>query len=531
MRLAVMMLWLALAALLGCERAFAHAALVESHPADGAVVHETPVAVRLQFNEPVSVLVVSLTDSRGQTHRDLTVSAHNEILEIAMPRELPRGSHVLSYRVTSGDGHPIGGSMVFSVGTPTGAATGAGSKADPGVRAALWSARLLLSLGLFVGVGGVFFLAWVSPDLSVGGTERVLAGCLSMGAIAALLSLGLQGLDALGEPLKALATSAPWTAGLRTSFGLTVAIGMAAFFLASFGHRGPARTARAFSLAALIGVGLSLASSGHAGAAAPQWLTRPALFVHAIGIAYWVGALVPLAFVVRKVPRQALSIVRRFSAGALMAVAALMLAGLVLAVIQVESPANLMRTAYGWVLSAKTLLVMGLLGLAAVNRLRLTPALGVPGHTGGTWLVRSVVAEIVLATAILGLVGLWRFTPPPRALAPAAEAAASVSIHLHSPRIMAQVTLSPGLAGTNGAKMVIASGRAEPIAPKEVTLVLSKPDAGIEPLERRARNVGRDGWQVDGLVLPQAGSWQVRIDILIDDFEKATLEGSVTTRK
>jgi copper transport protein len=156
--------------------------------------------------------------------------------------------------------------------------------------------------------------------------------------------------------------------------------------------------------------------------------------------------------------------------------------------------------------------------------------LAVPGGSGGTWLIRSVAAEIVLSVAILALVGLWRFTPPPRALAAAADAAASASVHLHSPRIMAQVTLSPGRAGATRARIVVASGRAEPITPKEVTLVLAKPEAGIEAIMRPARQDGRQGWQVDGLVLPQAGTWQVRLGILVDDFEKASLEGSISIR-
>ena len=32
-------------------------------------------------------------------------------------------------------------------------------------------------------------------------------------------------------------------------------------------------------------------------------------------------------------------------------------------------------------------------------------------------LTRSVGAEIVVATAIVAVLGLWRFTPPPRAIA------------------------------------------------------------------------------------------------------------------
>ena len=46
---------------------------------DGATIEGAPAIVHLRFNEPVSPLVVSLTDAKGQApHRDLAVKARNE---------------------------------------------------------------------------------------------------------------------------------------------------------------------------------------------------------------------------------------------------------------------------------------------------------------------------------------------------------------------------------------------------------------------------------------------------------------------
>jgi copper transport protein len=473
---------------------------------------------------------VSLTDAGGRSHRDLTVKAANGILEIAMPPGLQRGSHVLSYRVTSNDGHPIGGSVVLSVGSRTAARTSLADGEGHDVRAALWLARMGLYLGLFAGVGGSFFLAWLSPAWRSGMVVRGLGILIGIGILCAVISLGLQGADALGEPLASLRTGAAWSAGWGTSFKWTVTEGAAACLLSWSGLTGPLWRRRACSLLALCGVGLSLASSGHASAASPQWLTRPAVFLHGVGIAYWVGALLPLAVIVRKAATDHLSIIRRFSNGALVAVAALTLAGLVLAAVQVEEPANLTSTAYGRFLVAKTLLVVALLGLAALNRLWLTPGLGFPAGSGGTWLVRSVAAEMVLCVAILGAAGLWRFTPPPRALAADEAAAASAGVHLHSAGVMAQVTLAPGNAGPMRGRIVIASVRGEPIDAKEVTISLSRPEDGIEALIRKARKSGRNEWEVENLTLPLAGTWQAKVSILVDDFEKTDLEGTISVR-
>jgi copper transport protein len=506
--------------------AWAHAALVHSDPADGQVLSSAPSVVHLRFNEPVSPLVVRLFDAVGGTHTDLVVKRHDDMVMVTMPQGLRSGTHVLSYRVTSSDGHPVAGSLTFSIGAPSAlAASGTG---DERAGRALWLARLILYLGLSVGAGGVFFLTWLAPEPI--DSSRAPAPFLAAGLVSAAVSLGLQGLDARGAALPALADRAVWVAGASTAYGLTAAASVGALMMGWLAlHIQGKLLRRALGLGALFGAGIAPALSGHAGTAAPQWLTRSAVAVHGVGVAYWIGALVPLAVALLQLPQKALPTVRRFSTIAIAVVGVLTLSGLLLAWIQVESPENLLATSYGQVLVAKVVLVGALLCLAALNRLWLTPAFARTDRSGKRWLVRSVAAEFVLAAAILGVVGLWRFTPPPRALAAAAQAAATASVHLHSSRIMAQVTLSPGKAGPARASVALALGQDMDVDPKEVTLILSKPETGIEPLERKARKAGRS-WEVGSVFLPTPGPWQVKVEILIDDFEKATLEGSIVVR-
>ena len=70
-----------------------------------------------------------------------------------------------------------------------------------GVRAALWAAKLVVYLGLFVGVGGAFFAAWIGQGPSGSTVSR---SALAIGLISAVASLGLQGLDLLNLPLGGL---------------------------------------------------------------------------------------------------------------------------------------------------------------------------------------------------------------------------------------------------------------------------------------------------------------------------------------
>src|SRR5258708_2522934 len=84
--------------------AWGHAALVGSQPPDGATLAEAPKTLRLSFNEPVAPLVVRLIGPSGEAVMP-EVRAENSTLTI-MPPPLARGTHVLSWRVISADGHP-----------------------------------------------------------------------------------------------------------------------------------------------------------------------------------------------------------------------------------------------------------------------------------------------------------------------------------------------------------------------------------------------------------------------------------------
>ena len=92
-------------------------------------------------------------------------------------------------------------------------------------------------------------------------------------------------------------------------------------------------------------------------------------------MAFWVGALAPLAAMAWRPAQPLLPVLNRFSYAAIFVVAGLALSGLALAVIQLESFGALIDSKYGIILSIKLTLVVALLGFATLNRIRLTPAL------------------------------------------------------------------------------------------------------------------------------------------------------------
>lgn len=514
-----------LAGLAVSDQAFAHAALIKTDPADGAVLAQGPAQFSLTFSEPVSPLVLTLVKPDGKPVPLTSFRLSDQTVEIDNPQLLKSGTHVLSWRVISADGHPVGGSLLFSIGAPS-EPPAVSEAVDWPLRSAIWTGKIFLYVGLFLGVGGAFALAWLAGSGRAG--QRFVAAAILSGLVASCLSLGLQGLDALGAPLSHLAQSVVWRTGLDTSFGWTVLVALIALGLGLLSLAGPRATAKPSALAGLAGVGVALAASGHASAAEPQWLTRPMVFLHGVGIALWAGALIPLGLALKGQSAGATPFLRRFSWAILPVVAVLAAAGIVLAVIQVQTPAALVETAYGRLLLIKLGLLVFLFTLAAVNRWKLTASAEAGSTEVQRRLVRSIGVETLIVLAIFGVAAGWRFTPPPRALAIAA--AQPVSVHIHALQAMADLSITPGHAGPVVASMVIMSGDFGPLDAKEVTLVLSKPDSGIEPLKRAASKPGDGSWRVDNLVIPVPGRWTVRIDILVSDFEMVKIEAPVDIR-
>ncbi|MCU0908753.1 MAG: copper resistance protein CopC/CopD [Rhodobacteraceae bacterium] len=503
-------------------QALAHAQLRASDPAEGAVVATTPAAVMLTFNEAVSPLVLRHIAPDG-TATDLSGAAQDRTVTVALPADLPRGTQLLSWRVVSSDGHPVGGTLTFHIGQPSAAPPTPGKVAAGAARMAA-ALRLVLTVALVASVGTAVFAALVAraraaPTLHGGATLAAIA-TLPVG----VALVGVQGLDLLSLAPAALATAQPWQAGLAAPVAATVALSIAAAGLATVALRvaGPAPRVT-FSLAAWALAAVSFALSGHAAAAPLPMVAIPAVTVHALALIFWTGALVPLLLALRTPAADVL--LRRFSTLAIPMVALLVLSGATLTWLQAGTPAALAGSAYGAVLAAKLALVAVLLALALRNRLVLTPALAAGRADAAPRLSRAIRAEIVLALAVLALASAFRLTPPPRALTGPAE---PLYAHVHADRAMADIRVTPGRAGPVTLALGFQTGDFAELVPQEVEVVLANPQAGIEPIRLTALPGGDGLWHAGPVTLPRPGDWDVTLRLLITDFDRVTLTGMLT---
>jgi copper transport protein len=518
--------------------AYAHAVLLESSPAPDAVLQEAPERVVLRFNEPVRPAVIRLLQAAEVASIELEGVEVTDIeLSVPLPSGLADGSYVLSYRVTSADGHAVVGSLVFAIGAPAASApVGLAGGLDTfwvaaGLASrALWYSSLLLAAGLAVFLGVLAVPTDLRPPL-----RRVLASLAVLGLATCVAILGATGGTLYGGPPDALLASEPWRIALGSPVAASVAAAVPGLAILLVTARWTGRHERLALLGGALLVAASFALSGHAATSGPAWIARPALVLHALCAAYWVGSFAPLLVALRRLPREGtLLLLRAFSAGAVVAVACLLLAGVVLAALQVRTPAALVTTDYGRLLLLKLALVVLLLGLGALNRLVLTPALERQDQAV-IGLRRTIGVELALAAGVVAVTAGLGSVPPPRALAEqAAHAHAGHASREQTMHAVAQghhltLVVTPAAVGQNRIDLYLTDEQGRPVG-RAAEVAFALPKLGVEALraEAAAMEPGHFRGQME---LPVAGDWQVRADLLIDDFTKLPFQARIAVAR
>jgi putative copper resistance protein D len=163
--------------------------------------------------------------------------------------------------------------------------------------------------------------------------------------------------------------------------------------------------------------GLAGVGHGAMGLGFGTWVHLGNQAVHFVAASVWVGGLYPLYRTLARadyelaIKRQAL---HRFSAVGLAAVLLIVASGLLNSWFVVESIHALLFTLYGRLLLLKVLFFLSMVALALVNRLFLMPRLDANAADTKSLglLLRTVVAEFVLAVLVVATVSLLGNLPP-----------------------------------------------------------------------------------------------------------------------
>jgi copper transport protein len=413
--------------------ASAHAVLESSSPAPGSVVPKAPREVVLHFDEPVEIQFgsIRLFDSRGdRVDKGTDFHPRGDTSAVAVSSNgIGRGTFVAAWRVISDDGHPVGGTFVFSVGSPTVTHTKVTSPSDAellarrlaaqgGSRltgAVYWLVRTVVYASMLVVVGGMVVEAvmWRGAWQRVG-TRRVLWGAWGALLAGTVAAVAVQGVYAAELPLTRILSTSLIDSVLHTRLGALsmVRVGLlllVAFLLSSLESWQPDGSWRVavprwwapVALATGAGLLLTAVLSGHA--ATGRWVAVgvPVDLAHLAAVSLWLGGLAVVAVLLigpaLLEPGERPDLVAfmlRFFRASFWAVAVVVASGLLQAVRQVGSLDAVWSTTYGRLLVAKGGLVCVILAAAGLSRHALHGRLALPVPTGG----RAAVAHLARAT-------------------------------------------------------------------------------------------------------------------------------------
>lgn len=511
----------------------AHAVLVAADPADGASIAAPPPHVVLRFNEDIALIDARIIDDSGAVvmppHAPF---ARDETVVVPLPSAMRAGTYLVSYRITSADSHPVAGSVIFAIG---GAADRAAVRAFAPTAGERWRGPAIMIRAMLLAVaalvaGAVLFALLVAP---LGARlRRNLGWAALLGLVCAIANLAVRAaLLGDAEPA-ALLDAATWRPVFLVPFGGAMILAGPGFALAAAGLL-RSRSGGRENWPTIVGAAATIASlplSGHAAGVSPVWLGFSAASLHVTLACFWLGAFVPLLAALRGDPAEAAATVRRFSRRAMPAVGILVGAGVILALVQLGDPAALFDGAYGTLLLVKLALVGGLIALACWNRLRLVAALETRGRARP--LALAIGAEIIVGLAVLTMSATLGMTPP-RVGSPtarddhhdhAAMGGAGLTRLISTGRITAAFDLNPGRAGRNRLDIVIVDADDRPLVAREVTVEITLPGRGVAAITRRLRAEAPGRYALEGPEFAIAGTWRLRVDVLISDFVLEVLE-------
>ena len=365
--------------------ASAHARLITSNPAPGAVLDTIPATVDLVFSEPVTPAGrgISVYGPDGRLAQSGPVLAQGDGLSVTLTGGAA-GTYAVIWTVIAADTHPSRGEFTFSIGHVSQVRAPGLGGGDVGlvspVGLALQALGRWLHFGGFaLGFGAAIYCLFIARDW-----RPLRLTSVGVALLLAAEPLALIAQTASLDPARAFDGDA-LTSALSSPFGRVLGLRLAAALLlwAVLGALRQAPWLR-WSVPAL-GLGLALvdATAAHATPALPVPLGIALNALHVFAMGAWVGGLAAFAVA----PADAFRRVAVWSAGLLV------LSGAALALLHFGQWWELMTTSYGQSLIVKMPLVAVALYLARLGRRR--------------W-------ELVTLGAVLAAAAILVSLPPPR---------------------------------------------------------------------------------------------------------------------
>ena len=505
----------------GIGSASAHADLDSSDPAPSSVLAEGPTEIFLDFSEPVTTSLdsIELFDQDGQPVAidAAKVSASDATVVVAdgLP-ELNDGLYVVAWRVVSADGHVAEGAYTFEVGA-------GGATIDAGGLVSTVLSQREAQSGLGLGIAVSRFLAYLALALVAGGVtlmaaERrvaprvwsVTVWSLGILTVATLGHFALQGPYSHGADWADAFDSTLWSSVLDTRLGAALIVrfalvaGLAVVLMGVVPTVDRSRRLASTwwrSVTALLGAAtvITFAAAGHPSASHLAGLSVAVDAVHLTVVSLWIGGL--LAVLIGGIDEPGR--LARFSRVATWSAPIALATGVWQVHHLAGGLAALGESAWGRSILVKVALAIGAVTLGAVAR----TLIGRPTGDEPTRraLRRIMTVEVVIALAVFATTANL-VAEPPRATTRVAVFETTIA----QGSLIAGVTVTPGVVGSNEIHVVITPSGGTLQRMSSLTMRMIQPDPSLPPLTIPVAEAGPNHY-VGNVALLSEGTWTLEI--------------------
>ncbi|MBC2122703.1 copper resistance CopC/CopD family protein [Listeria marthii] len=503
----------------------AHAYLENSNPADQSHIKTAPEKVTLVFNEEIEadfplIEVKNSSGKRVETGKTAVSKKNNHMVEASLPADLKADVYSVSWRVVSADGHAVTGLISFKLGDTkaTFQATEVPSNSADLSISSVQKAILYIGFSLFIGM--LLFGLGLYPrkepltEKISARLKKVTWTALLFLGVAFLMQLFVQTSITTGVAISESFQPSQLAAFLTTKTGyiwiseFVVWFVLTIFVIIMFRKSKQSSWFALLTETALIGYLIfAKAQNGHAAASADKIVSITADMLHMIAASVWVGGILVLLFVLPRTGK-AREIWSRFAIVAIIAVASILVSGLLMAVMNIGQMANLFTTNYGKMLLFKIglFLLMALLGLGHYIYLKIKNQ-KIP--------FKTILVELIIGTIILIVASVLTNVQTPPPLAPKAF---DETIAADGEQAKINLRVEPATVGQNQFIITFTSADGAAKTDFEQVTVTTKSTKTDEKSTFQAKLANDTQYFAEGLYINQTGKWEITVHGLTKDF-------------
>ena len=514
------------------EMTSAHAYLKQSNPSVNTKLETSPKNISLVFSEPIQPafhhIEVFGEDGNVELQESFIPDDDGTKLIAKLKQDLVKGVYTIKWRVISSDGHPIEGTIPFTIGKEavTQAEEDPSSVYFPGLDKILIQGMQYLSFSLLIGF--LFFYLWLLPRKKTSYSSRfsgIIWIAYALLAFSILLSLPLQTTtDAAVGWNGVFKISLLKETVFHTSFGTIwmIEMGLLIVLFSSLLLNKKASPAAHVSFLLIAALMLCKASIGHTATVNNQVLAVIMDFFHLLGMALWLGNLLALVLLLpgesKKEKDNLLywQTIQRFSTLAITFVLILLVTGIYASVQHVSSIQSLVNTPYGKVLIGKILLMLMMIGMGVYHFFR--------GKFKEKTLGPSVIIEFSIGLIVIILAALLTNLPT----ADSHEIDNSQVVTIENYQISLELT--PSETGVNEMMVQVSEKNGgipdiEQITGTLVSLDMNMGEGNVVLKKKES------GTYSASPIISMDGSWQLSIHVLTKEYESFDADFPITISK